>query len=80
MCKRFALIKVDLTKQLPEQKRLLKKFDIKGLPTFVFITQNGTFILEGEIKPDVFLEKLKQILKQYPASDLSCLPFQNLWS
>ncbi len=80
MCKRFTLIKVDLTKQLPEQKRLLKKFDIKGLPTFVFITQNRTFMLEGEIKPDVFLEKLKQVLKQYPASDLSYLPFQNLWS
>lgn len=80
MCKKFLLIRVDLTRQLPEQKSLLKRFDIKGLPTIVFVTKKGTFKLEGEIKTQVFLKKLREILRQYPVLDLSCLPFQILWS
>ena len=80
ICKKFTLIKVDLTRQLPEQKELLKKFNIKGLPAIVFITKKGTFVMEGEIKPRLFLKKLKEIVKQYPALDLSYLLFQNLLS
>lgn len=80
VCRKFVLIKVDLTKESPAQKRLLKRFDIKGLPTIVLITRKGTILLEGEIRPQLFLRKLREILKQYPASDLSYLLFQNLLS
>ncbi len=77
MSKKFLLVKVDLTKPLPEQKELLRKFDIKGVPTIVFITKDKVTKLEGKIKEEEFIKKMRETLSQYQASSLSYPLFQN---
>ena len=62
MSKRFVMIKVDLTHQVPYQKRLLKRFDIKGIPAVVFITRKGILKIEGEITRKEFKKKMKQAI------------------
>ena len=77
MSKKFLMVKVDLTKPLPEQKELLRKFDIKGVPTIVFITKDKVTKLEGKIKEEEFIKKMREALSQYQASSLSYPLFQN---
>ena len=76
--KRFIMIRVDLTSQLPEQKRILNRFHIKGLPTILIISKDKTIRLEGEISWQDFLKRIKKVLMQYQTSDLSYLPSQSL--
>ncbi|MBC7458183.1 MAG: thioredoxin family protein [Bdellovibrionaceae bacterium] len=37
----FMLLKVDATEETPEIEVILKKYDVKGLPTMVFVNRNG---------------------------------------
>lgn len=60
--KDFIMIRVDLTHQVPYQKALLKRFDIKGLPAVVFVTKKGIFKLEGEITKKEFTKKMSQAI------------------
>jgi len=76
--KKFTMIRVDLTKQLPAQKRILNKFHIKGLPTILIIGKDKIIRFEGEVRWQDFLKKIKSVLMQYQTSDLSCLPSQIL--
>ncbi len=62
MSKRFVMIRMDLTHQTPSQRALLKRFDIKGLPTILFITRKGILRLEGEITRKEFTRKMKQAI------------------
>lgn len=39
--KDFMLLKVDATEETPEIEVILKKYDVKGLPTLVFVNRNG---------------------------------------
>ncbi len=60
LSKKFIMIKVDLTQQMPFQKNLLKDFNIKGLPTLIIITPTKRFRLEGEIKKQKLIETIKK--------------------
>ena len=63
--KNIAKMKVDLTHfDSQESEALRKKFDISGVPTVVFIRQDGTEAIEARIvgfaTPKEFMAKLKQ--------------------
>ncbi|MGK2859303.1 MAG: protein-disulfide reductase DsbD family protein [Thermoanaerobaculia bacterium] len=63
--KRFATFKADLTKGDDERsKELVKRYEIIGVPTIVFIDAKGSEIRElrltGFEKPDAFLERMKK--------------------
>lgn len=67
--KQFELIKVDLTGQVePPVEKLIKDFDIKGVPTLVFLDSSGNEIkdlrLMGFEPPDAFLDRLEKVIKR----------------
>jgi thiol:disulfide interchange protein DsbD len=62
----FVTLKVDLTSFQSEQtSRLRERFDIKGVPTILFLSSSGEEIsdirLTGYEEADLFLERLKSI-------------------
>lgn len=44
MAKDFMLLKVDATEDTPEIQVILKKYDVKGLPTVLFVNRNGKIL------------------------------------
>ena len=65
--KDFTFIKIDLTDNTPEDKELLKKYELFGTPNIIFFDKKNNYLsdktLTGFIKPDVFAEHLKSIEK-----------------
>jgi len=66
---KFNLIKVDLTKRSsPRVQKLRKQFDIKGLPTIVFINQKGKELknkrIIGYLKAKEFSERMQSVLNK----------------
>ncbi len=65
--KKFTFIKIDLTDNTPEDKALLKKYELFGTPNIIFFDKENHYLsdktLTGFIKPDVFAEHLKSIKK-----------------
>jgi thioredoxin:protein disulfide reductase len=64
---RFIMIKVDLTKEAnPDVLQLLKKYDVKGVPTVIFLDTEGNEIKELQIVDYVpgkeFLPRMKRAL------------------
>ncbi|OQC47814.1 MAG: Thiol:disulfide interchange protein DsbD precursor [Candidatus Marinimicrobia bacterium ADurb.Bin030] len=64
----FALFQIDLTgKVTPEIQTLLEKYDIKGVPTIIFINRNGREVenlrLLGFEKPDSFIHRMQRALE-----------------
>jgi thiol:disulfide interchange protein DsbD len=64
---KFRMIKVDLTKEAsPEVMQLLKKYDVKGVPTVIFLDSRGREMKELEIVDYVpgneFLPRMKKAL------------------
>ena len=63
---RFKRVKVDLTNEPSAvESDLISKFNVRGVPTIVFLDENGNerkeIRIEGYIPPDSFLELLKKI-------------------
>ena len=59
---RFVAIKVDLTKITPASRETAEKYNVVGLPTFVFIdTQGRQTIKPGYVPPGRFLQTLENI-------------------
>lgn len=46
LSKQFKLVKIDATEDLPEVKQILEKYNIKGLPTVIFINKSGDILSE----------------------------------
>ena len=64
---KFSMIKVDLTKEAkPDVMQLLKKYDVKGVPTVIFLDPNGNEIKELQLVDYVpgneFLPRMKKAL------------------
>ncbi len=63
----FTLLKVDLTSE-PEGKikDLKDRYNVKGVPTIIFIDKNGNELKKartlGFVKPDIFIEKMTSTL------------------
>jgi thiol:disulfide interchange protein DsbD len=63
----FSMIKVDLTKEAnPEVLQLLKRYDVKGVPTVIFLDTDGNEIKELQIVDYVpgkeFLPRMKKVI------------------
>jgi thiol:disulfide interchange protein DsbD len=61
------MIKVDLTKEAnPDVIQLLKKYDVKGVPTVIFLDADGNGIKELQIVDYIpgkeFLLRMKRVL------------------
>jgi len=65
--KKFTFIKIDLTENTPEDKALLKKFELFGTPNIIFFDTNNNYLadksLTGFIAPEVFAAHLEAIAK-----------------
>jgi thiol:disulfide interchange protein DsbD len=65
--KAFTFIKIDLTDNTPEDKALLKKYELFGTPNIIFFDGNNKYLsdktLTGFIRPEVFAAHLKSIKK-----------------
>ena len=64
---KFSMIKVDLTKEAnPDVMQLLKKYDVKGVPTVIFLDAGGNEIKELQVVDYVpgneFLPRMKKAL------------------
>ncbi len=63
----FVLIKADLTKNSEQVKHLRKLYNIKGVPTIIFLNKDGKEIesmrLNGFIKPEKFIEQINYLRK-----------------
>jgi len=64
---KFIMIKVDLTKEAnPNVLQLLKKYDVKGVPTVIFLDPDGNEIKELEVVDYIpgseFLPRMKKVL------------------
>lgn len=63
--KNYTLLKIDVTKNSEEDKKMLKKFGLFGPPGIVFYDKNGKEVkgsmLIGYKKPDEFLKHLKNL-------------------
>lgn len=63
--KKFLLLKVDATHMTEELEALLKKYDVLGLPTVIFIGADGQvrkdLTVTGFVEAPVFLKKMKDI-------------------
>lgn len=62
----FTMIKVDLTSGTnAEYERLLKHYEVKGVPTVVFLDRNGKERLDlrlvDYLPPEAFLQKMEQV-------------------
>jgi thiol:disulfide interchange protein DsbD len=68
---RFVMVKVDLTKGGNElHERLLKEYEVKGVPTVVFLDRNGKerrdLRLVDYLPPDQFLGRMTELKKTNP--------------
>jgi thiol:disulfide interchange protein DsbD len=66
---KFSMIKVDLTKEAnPDVLHLLKKYDVKGVPTVIFLNSSGNEIKELQIIDYVpgkeFLPRMSKALEE----------------
>jgi thiol:disulfide interchange protein DsbD len=64
---RIRFVRLDLTRRKPSQQDLLRRYDIKGIPTILFFEPTGAeakgLRIEAYVDRDVFLEKARQLLK-----------------
>jgi len=62
---RFTFISVDVTKNTPEDRELLKKYDLMGTPNIIFFDKENNFLrkksLTGYVPPEKFLKHLQSI-------------------
>ncbi len=61
----FVLVKIDMTKNNEQNKKIAKKYDIKGLPLVIFFDKEGKELkdlrITGFVPPDKFLKILKKV-------------------
>lgn len=69
MSRNFVMLKVDLTHSGGTKEEKLKRmYDIRGVPTFVFLAPDGSEIRDfrtvGFIRPETLLEKMEYVLNE----------------
>jgi thiol:disulfide interchange protein DsbD len=66
LSERFVRLRADLTTRHEEQERLQRRFEIRGVPTVIFINRDGKeereLRIESYVKPSVLLERMKKTL------------------
>ena len=68
MSRNFLPIRVDLTKRHPDQEILLKRYQIRGVPTILFLNNQGAeernLRIESYVSEEAVLNRMKQALPQ----------------
>jgi thiol:disulfide interchange protein DsbD len=66
LSRHFELLRVDLTRTHPDQKQILRKYDIKGVPTIVFLNREGVELkrlrIECMVDSTEFLKRMRAVL------------------
>jgi thioredoxin:protein disulfide reductase len=64
---RFLMMRLDLTKQQPFQEKMLREYQVVGVPTIIFIDKDGKeekkLRIESKVGEDEFLSIMTQALK-----------------
>lgn len=59
------LVKIDFDRDTPENRHLIERFDVSGLPRVVFVSPAGQFLrnasFDGKISVENFLERLERV-------------------
>jgi thiol:disulfide interchange protein DsbD len=68
LSRHFELLRVDLTRSHPGQKEILEKYDIKGVPTVIFLNRKGVELkrlrIECAVSGTDFLQRMRAVLEQ----------------
>jgi len=67
LSKNFQNIRLDLTKRHPEQDFLLKRYQVRGVPTVIFFNRKGAeekgLRIESYVDKDEMLKRMKQLIR-----------------
>jgi len=67
MSKGFVTLRADLTKRQPYQEALLRKYEVRGVPTVIFLNQEGReerdLRVESLVSRSLFLDRMSSVLK-----------------
>ncbi len=70
LARRVVALRLDLTHHQEDQEEVLRQYQVKGVPTVVFLNRNGEEIrdlrIESFVGKDVFLARLKGLLNDSP--------------
>jgi thiol:disulfide interchange protein DsbD len=66
LSRKFVTIRLDLTHRQPHQEEILSRFQVKGVPTIVFMNRSGEedkrLRIEEFVDKTQFLERMKALL------------------
>ena len=72
LARRVLALQLDLTHHQEDQEEILKQYQIKGVPTVVFLNRKGEELrnlrIESFVGKDVFLARLKGLLDEPPVA------------
>jgi len=67
LSKNFQNIRLDLTKRHPEQDLLLKRYQVRGVPTIIFLNKQGreekSLRIESYVNEVAVLKRMKQAIR-----------------
>ncbi len=67
LSREVVMLRVDLTKRRADQEAVLKKWGIRGVPTVLFFSRNGTELrdltMESYVDIEAFLKRLEQLVR-----------------
>jgi thiol:disulfide interchange protein DsbD len=72
LSRHFVPVRVDLTKRHPHQAELLKHYQVRGVPTIIFMNRDGTeeknLRIESFVKRNDVLRRMKRLIEKqlYP--------------
>jgi len=73
LSKRLVPIRVDLTQRHPDQEALLKRYQIRGVPTILFLNSEGTeekgLRIESYVGIAEVLKRMKQVVEKGESHD-----------
>ncbi len=83
------LVKIDFDRDTPENRSLIERFDVSGLPRVVFVSPAGQFLrgasFDGKVSVETFLNRLDQVKSgdesgQKQSRFETAMAEQGLWS
>jgi thiol:disulfide interchange protein DsbD len=68
LSRHFVTVRADLTQQHPYQKDLQKRYQIRGVPTLIFINRVGmeerSLRIESSVGPDMVLNRMRRLMEE----------------
>lgn len=76
LSKNFVTMRVDLTRRSPFQKSLQKRFEVKGVPTVIFINKHG--LEERSLRIESFVSREEMLNRMRKLREISDAPSPNM--